>query len=251
MSLASLVIGRLNLFDLQFAPVLVSMPALMKGLVLTIELSIAAIICGSTLGLLVALLRHLAPPSMRWPMTLYVELIRNTPFLVQLYIIFFGLPAYGFRVSAVDAGLIAMTINLGAYTTEIFRAGIDSVHRSQIEAGHALALTRLQIFRHIILKPAVQKVWPSLVSQFVLMMLTSSVCSFISVEELSGAANTIQSATFRSFESYIVAGALYLALAIVLKFGLFALGAAVFGRRAARVRSFGTATLALAKEAKP
>lgn len=236
------------LFDLQFAPVVANMPALLKGVLLTIELSAAAIICGSGLGLLVALLRHLAPPSLRWPMTVYVELIRNTPFLIQLYIIFFGLPAYGFKVSAIEAGLIAMTINLGAYTTEIFRAGIDSIHRSQIEAGHALALTRLQIFRHIILKPAVQKVWPSLVSQFVLMMLTSSVCSFISVEELSGAANTIQSATFRSFEAYIVAGALYLALAIVLKSGLFALGRYAFGKKAARARSFGTAALIAEEE---
>lgn len=237
--------------DLQFAPVLVGMPALIEGMLLTIELSISAIICGSALGLLVALLRHLAPPSLRWPMTVYVELIRNTPFLIQLYIIFFGLPAYGVKVTAIEAGLIAMTINLGAYTSEIFRAGIDSIHRSQIEAGHALALTRLQIFRHIILKPAIQKVWPSLVSQFVLMMLTSSVCSFISVEELSGAASTIQSATFRSFETYMVAGVLYLALAIVLKFGLFALGTFFFGRKVARARSFGTATLGIAKEVKP
>ncbi|MEP7456199.1 amino acid ABC transporter permease [Phyllobacterium sp. SB3] len=219
------------MFDLQFAPVIASLPALLQGLWLTVKLSFIAIVCGASLGLIVAMLRSMAPPKLRWPANIYVELIRNTPFLVQLYIIFFGLPSFGVKVTAVEAGLLAMTINLGAYSTEIFRAGIDSIHRSQIEAAQALALTPLQIFRHIVLKPAVQKVWPSLVSQFVLIMLTSSVCSFISVEELSGAANTIQSATFRSFETYIIAGLMYLALAIVLKVGLFAAGSYIFGRR--------------------
>src|SRR5678816_1396970 len=105
------------------------------------------------------------------------------------------------------AGLLAMVINLGAYSAEIFRAGIDSIHRSQIEAGLSLSLTRGQVFLHIMLRPAIAKVWPSLVSQFTLTMLGSSVCSFISVQELSGEAATLQSLTFRSFEVYIVASA--------------------------------------------
>jgi polar amino acid transport system permease protein len=124
-----------------------------------------------------------------------------------------------------------MTINLGAYSTEIFRAGIESVHRSQVEAGLALALTRFQIFWHIVLIPAVARVWPSLVSQFILIMLTSSVCSFISVEELSGTAYTIQSETFRSFEVYILVGLIYLTIALTLKASLAALGAYLFRRK--------------------
>jgi polar amino acid transport system permease protein len=117
-----------------------------------------------------------------------------------------------------------MTINLGAYTAEIFRAGIESIHRSQIEAGLSLALTRRQVFQHIVLKPAVARVWPSLVSQFILIMLTSSVCSFISVEELSGAAALIQSNTFRSLEVYILVTVLYLLLALGFKIALSFLG---------------------------
>lgn len=204
------------------------MPALLEGLWLTITLSSIAIMLGSLLGLATAALRNLGPPPLEWLVRVYVEAIRNTPFLVQLYIIFFGLPSTGLRVTAFEASIIAMTINLGAYSTEIFRAGIDSVHRSQIEAGLALALTPWQIFTRVVLQPAVGRVWPSLTSQFILMMLTSSICSFISVEELSGVAYNIQAQTFQNFEVYIVAGLFYLGLAIVLKLALAVLGRLLF-----------------------
>jgi polar amino acid transport system permease protein len=211
-------------FELQFAPVLADAPVLLHGFWLTIKLSVSAICLGATVGLSAAMARSMLGPRYRWPIDLYVELIRNTPFLVQLYIIFFGLPALGIRMSAEYAGLLAMTINLGAYTTEIFRAGIESVHRSQIEAGLSLALTRRQVFQHVVLKPAIARVWPSLVSQFILIMLASSVCSFISVEELSGAAALVQSETFRSLEVYIFVTVLYLVLALVFKVALGLLG---------------------------
>ncbi len=217
--------------QLQFAPVLADAPILLNGLWLTVKLSVSAIVLGSSIGLLAAMTRSMVARTRRWPVDLYVELIRNTPFLVQLYIIFFGLPALGIRMSAEYAGLLAMTINLGAYTTEIFRAGIESVHRSQIEAGLSLAMTRVQIFRYVILKPAVARVWPSLVSQFILIMLTSSVCSFISVEELSGGAALIQSNTFRSLEVYILVTLLYLLLALVFKGALTLIGYVLLTRR--------------------
>ena len=217
--------------DLYFGPVLAQFHLLAWGFLLTIELSVAAILLGSAVGLLAATFRNMGPRFLTWPVDVYVELIRNTPFLVQLYIIFFGLPSIGFRLTALEAGLIALTVNLGAYSTEIFRAGIESVHRTQIEAGAALALTRLQIFVHIILRPAVGRVWPALVSQFILLMLTSSVCSFVSLEELSGAANTIQSATFRSLETYLIAGLMYLVLAVCMKSLLFWLGQVLFTNR--------------------
>lgn len=220
--------------DLHFSQVLAYFPQLVAGFVLTIQLSLGAIVLGASLGLAAAMYRSIAPRVISWPVDVYVELIRNTPFLVQLYIIFFGLPSLGFRLDALQAGLLAMTINLGAYSTEIFRAGIESIHRTQLEAGAALALTRLQIFRHIVLKPALGRIWPSLVSQFILLMLTSSVCSFVSVEELSGAANTIQSATFRSLETYFIAGVMYLGLALAMKSFLFWLGRLLFTNRMKR-----------------
>ena len=227
--------------ELQFAPVLADAPILLHGLWLTVKLSVSAICLGGGIGLLAAMARSILPARYQWPVDLYVELIRNTPFLVQLYIIFFGLPALGIRMSADYAGLLAMTINLGAYTTEIFRAGIESIHRSQVEAGLSLAMTRLQVFRHIVLKPAVARVWPSLVSQFILIMLTSSVCSFISVEELSGGAAVIQSTTFRSFEVYILVTLIYLALALVFKICLTIVGYLLLSRRSRPLKRTATA----------
>ncbi|HEX7387294.1 MAG TPA: amino acid ABC transporter permease [Castellaniella sp.] len=226
-------------FELQFAPVLDQSPALIQAFWLTIKLSFAAIFLGGLLGLAVATARSLVHKRFRAVADLYVETIRNTPFLVQLYILFFGLPVLGILIPADVAGLLALTINLGAYSAEIFRAGVESVHRSQIEAGLSLSLTRWQVFVHVMLKPAVANVWPSLVSQFILTMLASSVCSFISVQELSGEAAVVQSQTFRSFEVYIVASLMYLALALILKVVLTGVGHFLFAQRAPRRKSSG------------
>lgn len=149
--------------------------------------------------------------------TVYVELIRNTPFLVQLFFIFFGLPALGIKLGEWQAAIIAMVVNLGAYSTEIIRAGIQAIPRGQIEAASSLAMTRTQIFRHIVLRPALQKVWPALSSQVVIVMLGSSVCSQISAEELTYAANFIQSRNFRAFETYITVAIMYLILAFAVR----------------------------------
>ena len=213
---------------LNFTPVWAELDMILDGIVLTIGLSVAAIILGSVLAVLLVGIKSLAP---RWAGILvdsYVELMRNTPFLIQLFMIFFGLPLLGLKMSGSTAGLVAMTMNLGAYATEIIRAGVDSTHKSQLEAGVSLALTRLQVFRYIVLKPAFAKVWPALSSQFVLMMLASSICSFISVSELSGAAAIIESRTFRSFETYIIVTIVYLVLALVLKSSLLMLGKRLF-----------------------
>ena len=121
-------------------------------------------------------------------------------------------------------------LNLGAYATEIIRAGIDNIHPSQLEAGASLAMTRLQVFRYVILMPALARVWPALTSQFVLTMLSTSICSFISVQELSGSAAQVESDTFRSFETYIVVTVIYLALSLLLRLVLLGLGEAMFPR---------------------
>ncbi|MBC7799611.1 MAG: ABC transporter permease subunit, partial [Gemmatimonadaceae bacterium] len=151
-------------------------------------------------------------------------------------------PPLGLRLSAAEASIVALTINLGAYATEIVRAGIESVHPSQIEAGQSLALTRLQVFRYVVLLPALARVWPALCSQFVLMMLSTSVCSFISVEEMSGMAQSVESQTFRSFEVYIVVTGVYLVLAVLLRLGLAGLGRVLFpsGSGLGRLRTTGT-----------
>ena len=213
---------------LNFTPVWAETQMILDGIMLTIGLSLAAIVLGSALAVLLVGLKNLAPRWVGLLVDAYVELMRNTPFLIQLFMIFFGLPLLGLKMSGASAGLLAMTMNLGAYATEIIRAGVDSTHKSQLEAGVSLALTRLQVFRYVVLKPAFAKVWPALSSQFVLMMLASSICSFISVSELSGAAAIIESRTFRSFETYIIVTLVYLALALALKSSLMLLGKRLF-----------------------
>lgn len=212
----------------KFEAVWAEADTILAGVGLTIVLSIGAILFGSILAIGLTALRKLAG---RWAAILvdaYVELMRNTPFLIQLFMIFFGLPLIGLRMPGEAAALLAMTLNLGAYASEIIRAGVDSIHKSQLEAGDSLALTRMQVFRYVILKPAFARVWPALSSQFVLMMLASSICSFIAVRELSGVASIIEQNTFRSFEVYIVVTLLYLALALTLKTFLNWLGRRLF-----------------------
>jgi polar amino acid transport system permease protein len=144
-----------------------------------------------------------------------VEFVRNTPLLIQIFIIFFGLPNMGLRLSADQAAVVALVFNFGAYATEIVRAGIEAVPRGQIEAAQSIGLTRFEIFRHVVILPALERVYPALVSQFTLLMLGSSIVSAIGANELTSAANSIQSRNFRSFEVYTIATVLYLGLAIL------------------------------------
>ena len=207
---------------------------LLAGLLLTVEISLFSIVAGTACGIGLASVRSIGGRGVRIAVDAYVELIRNTPFLVQLFLIYFGLPAAGLRVGAAAAALIGTTVNLAAYSTEIIRSGIEAVHRSQIEAGEALGFTQFQVYRHVVILPAIRKVYPALCSQFVLMMLASSICSAISTSELTAAASFVQSQSYRSFEVYLAVTGIYLALALALRGLLALLGLWLFGRRAAR-----------------
>ncbi|MGH7048721.1 MAG: amino acid ABC transporter permease [Stellaceae bacterium] len=214
----------------QFGVVFDNLPRLFHGALLTIEMSAAAMALGLTLAILLALLRTVGPRPIEWPIRAYIEVIRNTPFLIQLFIIYFSLPAIGVRMDAGEAAVIGMAINLAAYAAEILRAGIEAIPRGQIEAGHALGLKRILIFRFVILVPALRIVYPALSSQFILLMLGSSVVSTISAVELTAITNTLQSTTFRAFEFYFAATAIYLAMALMFRFVLDGLGVLAFGR---------------------
>ncbi|KAF7597679.1 MAG: polar amino acid ABC transporter permease [Candidatus Dactylopiibacterium carminicum] len=205
------------MIELQFLPILEQWPMLLKGAALTVGLTALTTLAGITLAIACAWTRAHGPLALRWIVGTYVELIRNTPFIVQLFFIFFGLPAAGVKLSPLTASLITLIVNLGAYATEIIRAGIEATPRGQVEAAQSLALSRLQIFLHVVLPPAFKKVWPALVSQITIVMLGSAVCGQISTEELSFATNLIQSRNFRAFEAYIIGTLMYLALAIALR----------------------------------
>lgn len=215
-------------YALQFGDLLPYWHVLLQGLIFTIVLTLVSTIVGIGLGTVCASMRAFGP---RWADAIagaYVELIRNTPFIVQLFFIFFGLPAAGVKLSETTAAFLAMVINLGAYSTEIIRAGIQAVPSGHLEAGESLAMSRLQVLRYVVLKQAFQKVYPALSSQIIIVMLGSSVVSQISAEDLTYAANYIQSRNFRAFEVYFVAALFYLVLAIAMRAILRGIGHVIF-----------------------
>lgn len=205
-------------YSFQFAPVFEAWPLLLQGTWITIQLSVLSMLFGLMVAILCAWGKTSGPRPLRWLINAYIELIRNTPFLVQLFFFFFALPAAGVRWSAHTAALVAMVVNLGAYATEIVRAGIESIPKGQIEAGLALNLSRYEIFRFVVLKPALRAIYPALTSQFILLMLASSVVSVISADDLTSVAANLQSQTFRSFEIYIVVTAIYLLLTLIFSY---------------------------------
>ncbi|WP_042414672.1 amino acid ABC transporter permease [Comamonas aquatica] len=220
--------------EMDFLPVLANWPMLLKGLVLTVVLTGIALPLGMLLGVACAWARLHGGPLLRTVVASYVEVFRNTPFIIQLFFLFFGLPSLGLRMPPETASILAMTLNLGAYACEQVRAGIEATPRGQIEAAQCLALNRWQIFTRVVLPPSLGRVWPALTGQMIIVMLGSAVCSQISTEEISYAANLISSRTFRSFESYIVVTLSYLLLAVLLRQALNWLGPRfVFGQRRA------------------
>jgi len=206
----------------QFGTVWQEHDRLLLGAWLTLRLSAITMVLGLAVGILGAVGRSSRSRVVRAIVHGYVEAVRNTPFLVQLLLVYLGLPSLGLRLTPDQAALLAMVVNLGAYATEIVRAGIEAVPSGQIEAGRALGLRPHQIFRFVVLLPALRTVFPALGSQFILVMLASSVVSVISAEELTAVTDTIIARNFRSFEFYLVATGLYLAMSLAFQ-GVFAL----------------------------
>jgi polar amino acid transport system permease protein len=206
-------------------------PDFVAGAWLTVQLTVLSIALGFVVGTVCAVVRAYGPPLLRRLVGGYVELIRNTPLLVQIFIVYFGLSSLGLKLSAEVSAVIALAVNMGAYTTEIMRAGIMSIQRTQLEAADCLGLTRLQAIVHIVLLPAMERVYPALSSQFVLLMLASSITSQISAEELTATANLVQSDTYRSFEVYIVVAIVYLVLSILYRSAFWLIGLALFPRK--------------------
>src|SRR5262245_26407886 len=221
-------------YTFDFSSILEYLPVLFKGILVTIELIALGAVFGVALGIACAWVRALGPKWLRPIISAYVELIRNTPFLIQLFFIFFGLPSIGVQLSEMQGAMLTMTINLGAYSCEIVRAGIQATARGQFEAGWSLGMSRFQTFWYVVLIPSLQRIWPALSSQIVLVMLGSAVVSQIAAEDLSFAANFIQSRNFRAFETYFLVNVIYLAPAVLVRPLLSGVGWWLFPRRAAR-----------------
>jgi polar amino acid transport system permease protein len=215
-------------YKIDFSPVIAGFPDLLWGCAGTLGLSLAGMILAIVIGIGGVALREARQAHLRWLVVVFVEVIRNTPFLVQIYFIFFALPLVGIRLNPTPTAILALGINGGAYAIEIIRGGVLSINKGQIEAGHALGLHRLQVFRLIVLKPALRATYPSLTSQFILLTLTTSIASAVSAYELTSVAQRIESDSFRSFEVYGTVTVLYLAMSTMLLTALRAIGARCF-----------------------
>jgi len=203
-------------YAFDFTPVIQGFPELLAGCAGTLGLAAGGMALAIVIGICGVMLRRSRIALLRWPVIALVELIRNTPFLVQIYFIFFALPFIGIRLNPTVTALIALGINGGAYAIEIIRGGVESIHKGQVDAGLALGLRRKQVFWLVVLIPALRAVYPSLTSQFILLTLTTSIASAISAYELTSVAGIIESNSFRSFEVYGTVTILYLGMSSLL-----------------------------------
>ena len=224
-------------YQFDFSSLLPYWPDFLQGVWLTLQLTALSTVLGFAAGTLCAIGRASGGPILKRVVGAYVEVIRNTPLLVQVFLVYFGLASLGIMVDANTAAVTALVLNVAAYTCEIVRAGIESVHKAQLEAAECLGMSTAQTYWHVIIRPAIERVYPALTSQYVLLMLASSITSQISAEELTAVANRIQSDTFRAFETYIVVGVIYLLLSFVVRGAFWAFGQLIFTRR----RKLGTA----------
>lgn len=215
-------------YTFDFAPVFAAWPIFADGVVGTLKMSSLSMIFGLSLGIVFMLMRMSQQPTLRAIAIGYIELIRNTPILVQVFFVFFGMPAIGIRLSGEQAAILAMTLNCAAYAAEIVRGGVQSIRAGQVEAGRALGLHTIDIYRFIVFRPAIRAVYPALCSQFILLMLNSSLMSSVSAEELTYFAQTLDSQTFRSFEIYLALGVIYLVLSQFFSVALGMIGRVYF-----------------------
>ena len=218
-------------YSFDFAAPLEYWPDLLEGAWTTLTLSLSATFFGFLVGVFCALASTGRTKWLARVASAYIEIIRNTPLLVQVFLVYFGMASMGFKVGAFTAATVALVVNVGAYTSEIVRAGIESIPKSQLEAAETLGLSRWQTLLHVVLPPAIERIYPALTSQYVLLMLASSVCSQISAEELTAVANRVQSDTFRSVETYLIVAVGYLLLSLIMRGVFWLVGYVAFPRR--------------------
>jgi polar amino acid transport system permease protein len=212
-------------YEFDFSPVIAGMPELLRGCLGTLGLAAGGMLIAIIIGIGGVVLRDSKIKQLRWLVIGFVELIRNTPFLVQIYFIFFALPFAGIKLSPTPTAVIALGVNGGAYAIEIIRGGVQSISKGQVEAGLALGLHKMQVFRLIVLKPALRAIYPSLASQFILLTLTTSIASAVAAYELTSVAKLIENESFRSFEVYFTVTLLYFIMSwFMMKFLTFIAG---------------------------
>jgi polar amino acid transport system permease protein len=216
----------------QFREVFQEMPMLLDGALTTLHISALTLLFSFVVGILGALCRMSHFRWVRIPATWYVEVIRNTPLLVQLFFIYFGFSQINIDVTNYTAGLAGLVLNNGAYLTEIVRAGIQAIHKGQLEAGYSLGLSFPQLMRYVVFPQAFRVVYPPMCNQFIGIILWSSLVSTISVHDLALRGKELASTTFRSFETYAVVTLIYIVMTLTISGALKLIGYRLFRRPA-------------------
>ena len=218
-------------YTLQWGQVLPYWGYLLGGALVSLELAFLGFSGGLLIGLCNASLLHFLPRSAGRVARAYVVCFLNTPVLVQIFFIFFGLPEAGILVGPFTAVLIGLSLNEGAYLTETLRGGFNAVRREELDAAETLGMTRRQTLRFVVLPQVCRTVYPALSNQYILVTMTTSIAAIFGIEELTGRAYNINAETFRSFEIFSLAAVDYIGLTIVASVLL-----ALAGRRLFRLR---------------
>jgi polar amino acid transport system permease protein len=218
-------------YEFDFGVILDRWPLVIHGITVTLRLAFFATVFGFLLGTAGAIARTGGPKWLQRVVAIYVEIIRNTPLIIQAYFLIFGLASIGARLPIEVSATIALVVNIAAYTVEIMRAGIESIKHTQIEAAECLGMNRWQIYLHIVLRQAMERIYPALTGQYVLLMLVTSIFAAVGAEELFGIANRIQTETYRNFEVFILLGIAYLALSFLVRLVFAGLALILFPRR--------------------
>jgi polar amino acid transport system permease protein len=214
--------------NLNFRQVLRYQDEFIEGLLATLQMTAVSAFFGLLIGIAGAVFLINGPKPVRILLKCYIEIIRNTPPLIQLFVVFFIFPSLGVRLSPFAAACLALSVYFGAYAIEIIRSGLNSIPKSQIEAAECLGLTPFEVFRFVVFAPALRNIYPSLTSQLILLLLGTSVASQIAATELFHTATFVESRTFRSFEVYALISAIYVSVVIVCRLLFAAVGVLAF-----------------------
>jgi len=220
------------MFEYQWRTVLANWPDYLHAAFLALQITVVGFALAFVIATIAALARDSRSRLLRFIATCYVEIIRNTPVLLQIFIIYFAMPTVGLRLSAATAGTIALGVNVGAYLTEVLRAGVASVGKGQLEAAQILGLKLSTVLLNIVAPQALRNVWPALVNNLIQVLLGTSLLSTIAVPEITGVATVVNARTLLFVQVFGIAIALYL----VLSYGLSILASVVqrFAFRGAR-----------------
>ncbi|MDE4542523.1 amino acid ABC transporter permease [Thermoanaerobacterium sp. R66] len=186
-----------------------------NGLIMTIELTIISVAIGAVLGLIVALMKMSSVKVLSFIGSAYVEIIRGTPLLVQILIIYNGLPQFGIKFPGFVVGIIALSMNSAGYVAEIIRSGIQAVDPGQMEASRSLGMSHSMAMRYVIIPQAIKNILPALGNEFVVMLKESSIVSVIGFADLTRQAEIVSSVTYRAFEPLIIIAAIYFVMTLV------------------------------------